>query len=173
VKRLLLLATLAALAACNSKSGGGNSIQPGSSVSMHYTLTVEGKVVDTSMGSNPLQFVQGTGQIIPGLESQLQGMTIGQKKKVTVAPENGYGNLNPQAVQKVPKTAFQNTKDMKVGSVVQGQGPNGQPFQALVKDIGAKEITLDLNHPLAGKTLDFEVEIVSVAPPQAQAIKPN
>lgn len=137
------------------------TIKKGSKVSINYTLKVDGNVVDTSEGKEPLSYTQGSGQIIPGLEKQLEGMKKGDKKNVTVTPQDGYGDRNPNSVQKVSKDAFQNTDKLKLGDVV-GGSVSGQKFQAVVTEIGEKEVTLDLNHPLAGKTLNFDVEIVGV-----------
>jgi len=144
-------------------------IDKGSKVKIHYTLTVEGSVVDSSAGGEPLEFVQGEGQIIPGLESALSLLSQGDKQKVTVAPENAYGVFHPELIQKVPKAAFGDVTGMQVGSMVRGEGPQGQ-FTAIVKEIGATEIALDLNHPLAGKTLEFDVEVVGVVSAAASKI---
>ena len=158
----ILLAALA-LTSCNKSKLGGNStvVQKGSAVKINYTLTVDGKVLDSSVGQEPLSYIQGANQIVPGLEEELQGLKAGDKKKVTVAPEKGYGIRDQSAVRKVPKTSFQNMEGLQVGSVVSGQS-NGRKFQATVAGIEAKEITLDFNHPLAGKTLNFDIEVVEV-----------
>ena len=136
-------------------------IKDGSKVSINYKLTVEGEVVDSSDGKDPLTYTQGSGQIIPGLERQLLGLKVGDKKSVVVEAKDAYGERNPNAVQKVERNAFKDVDALKVGTVVGGQ-VSGQEFQAIVAAIDPKEITLDLNHPLAGKTLNFEIEIVSV-----------
>ncbi|MBI2070937.1 MAG: peptidylprolyl isomerase [Elusimicrobia bacterium] len=159
---ILCCSAVLAAAGCQKFNLGGSAvIKKGSNVKMHYTLTVDGQVMDSSTGREPLAFVQGSGQIIPGLEAALEGLKTGEKKQVTVAPEQGYGVRDDRAIQKVPKTAFDNAAGLKVGSVVSGQAGN-RPFQAVVTAISAKEITLDLNHPLAGKTLNFAIEIVEV-----------
>lgn len=136
-------------------------IQKGSKVSIHYTLTVDGQVVDSSEGKEPLSYVHGEGQIIPGLESELANFKQGDKKNVKIPPEKGYGPYNPEAVHKVARTAFKESEGMKAGDIVSGQ-VQGQPFQAVVSEVGEKDITLNLNHPLAGKTLNFDIEVVSV-----------
>jgi len=136
-------------------------IKESSKVAINYVLKVDGKVVDSSEGGEPLNYTQGSGQIIPGLEKQLVGLKAGEKKNVAVAPAEGYGERNPDAVQKVERNAFKDAQSLNVGSVV-GGSVQGQEFQAVVVALDDKEVTLDLNHPLAGKTLDFEIEIVSV-----------
>ncbi len=138
-------------------------IEEGSTVKFHYTLTVDGAPVDSSVGKEPMSFVQGSPQIIPGLQEQMMGMMVGEKKSVDVAPEKAYGMPNPNAVQKVARTIFKDIKDLKVGSMVKGQSGN-QPIQARVIEIGKKEVTLDMNHPLAGKALHFDVEVVDIQP---------
>lgn len=136
-------------------------IANGSMVTMHYTLTVDGQVVDSSRGGTPLEYVQGGGQIIPGLEEQLEGLKTGDVKKVEVGPEKGYGPVNPDALQVVPKSAIENPGAIAVGAILDGQ-IGGQPVQATVVKVDGDNFTVDLNHPLAGKTLLFDVEIMDV-----------
>lgn len=137
-------------------------IQNGSHVTFHYTLTVDGEVIDSSAGREPLSYVHGQGQIIPGLEEQLAGLESGQKVSVTVEPEKAYGPSHPEAIQQVPRAAFRDPDQLRPGDMVSGQ-MQGQQFQARVTEVGQEFITLDLNHPLAGKTLHFDVEILEVA----------
>lgn len=153
----VLLLSLA-IAGCKK---GDNVIKKGSTVKINYTLTVDNQVVDSSTGGEPLTYVQGSGQIIPGLEEQLEGMKPTEKKHVTVSPEKGYGAQDPKAFHKVPRKAFQDGQKLKVGDIVSGDA-GGQKFQAKIAGVDKEEITLDLNHPLAGKTLNFEVEVVDV-----------
>jgi len=137
------------------------AIQNGSKVSIHYTLTVEGEVVDTSQGNPPLEYVHGQGQIIPGLEEALIGLKSGDKKNAVVAPEKGYGPRFDQAVQKIPASSFPQKDSLKVGDMVSGQ-VSGKPFQGKVVEVTDADVTLDMNHPLAGKELHFDVEVLSV-----------
>jgi FKBP-type peptidyl-prolyl cis-trans isomerase SlyD len=137
-------------------------IKDGSQVKLHYTLSVDGKVVDSSRGDEPFSYVHGKGQIVSGLEDELGGMAAGDTATAEVPPEKGYGPHRPDAVHKVAKTAFQDPDNLKQGDMVTGQA-QGKPFQATVAKVESDEITLDLNHPLAGKTLRFEVEILEVA----------
>lgn len=136
-------------------------IKEGSNVSFHYTLSVEGVELESSREKKPLTYVQGDGQIIPGLEEALEGMEKGDKKDIRIPPEKGYGLEDPDAMQKVPKSAFDDSADMKVGDRVIGQ-VGGSEFEAKIAAMDDEGITLNLNHPLAGKTLDFSVEIVEV-----------
>ena len=137
-------------------------IQQGSNVKFHYTLTVDGETLDSSREGDPLAYVHGAGNIVPGLERELEGMAAGESKNVTVAPEDGYGPHLPEACHEVPKKAFSDPSALKPGDRVSGQAQD-QEFEAVVTAVGDETISLDLNHPLAGKTLQFEVEIVEVA----------
>ncbi len=139
-------------------------------VAMDYTLTVEGKAVDTSAGRKPLEYVQGSHQIIPGLEWQLAGLHVGDEREVTVQPEDGYGAVNPAAIAEVAKAQLPKDLTPAVGSMLQGTNAQGRPFRATIRDVHPDgSVTLDMNHPLAGKTLQFKVKIVSITPPPAAA----
>lgn len=136
-------------------------IKEGSKVKFDYTLTVDGKVADTSAGRGPLEYTHGAGHIIPGLEEELTGMKVGDKKTVKVAPEKGYGKVLPETIRRVPKEAIGGAEHLKVGDMV-GASNEGHTFRAVVKEITDKEVVLDFNHPLAGKDLTFDVEIKEI-----------
>lgn len=136
-------------------------IADGSNVTFHYTLTVDGIVVDSSSGKDPLGYQQGSGQIIPGLERELVGLQAGDHTDVVVTPQDGYGAHDEEAVQTLPRTSFDNADELSVGDAINGTF-EGDQFRAVVAAIEADTITIDLNHPLAGKTLYFGVDIVSV-----------
>jgi len=140
------------------------AIQAGSMVAFDYTLTDEsGKVIDTSKGKEPMHYVHGKGQIIPGLEKELAGMTVGGEKKVTVKPEDAYGPVNPQAFQEVPKDKIP-AEALKVGAVLTATGPEGQRVPVRVHEIKENTVVMDFNHPLAGKTLLFDIKITEIKP---------
>lgn len=136
-------------------------IETGSTVKILYTLMVDGEVVSRSEQDNPLTYIQGQGQIIPGLEEELQGLQSGDKTAFVVPPERGYGAYDPEAVREFPKSAFQNPETLSQGDLISAQS-NEDSFTARVAAIRPNEVLLDLNHPLAGKTLNFEVEVVDV-----------
>ena len=140
------------------------SIEDGASVKIDYTLTVDGAVVDSSEGRGPLNYTQGRGQIIPGLEKQLSGLHVGETREVTVPPEDGYGVLDPQAFVEVSKDQLPPDLKPEVGAFLRGMSPDGRSFRARIHEIGQDAVTLNLNHPLAGKTLHFNVTVVEVAP---------
>ena len=131
-------------------------------VLMHYTLTNDqGEVLDTSQGGDPLAFLQGMGNIIPGLEKALTGKQAGDKLQVKVPPAEGYGERDERLIQQVPRRAFQGIKDIQPGMSFQAQG-NGGPMQVTVTRVMGDMVTVDGNHPLAGESLNFDVEIVEV-----------
>ena len=136
-------------------------IKKGSKVKFDYTLTVDGKVQDTSAHRGPLEYTHGAGQIIQGLEEVLEQMNVGDKKTVEIKAEKAYGPVLQEAIKRVPKEAILNSENLKVGDMV-GASNAGHTFRAVVKEISDKEITLDFNHPLAGKDLTFDVEIKEI-----------
>ena len=138
-------------------------IEPGKKVKIHYTLVVEGKVVDSSRASEPFEYEPGRGQILNGLEKAREGLAPGEKREITVGPDDGYGPLDPQAIVEIPKTNFPANGDLEVGSLVQGEGKGGQVFQGVVREVHEEDVTVDFNHPLAGKELFFDVEVLEVA----------
>ena len=131
-------------------------------VGIEYTLTDnEGQVLDTSKDREPLFYIHGVGALIPGLEEALEGKDKGHASKVSVKPEKGYGPKQDELIHQVSKTQFQNKKDIAPGMHFQADTPQGaQRF--IVTEVEGEMITLDGNHPLAGKTLHFDVEVVEV-----------
>ena len=138
-------------------------IEDGSLVHLEYTLTDDGrKLIESNKGKDPLVYTQGRGQIIHGLEKALLGMHEGETKHVTVPPEEAYGAKDPQAIIELPKERV--PPDVVVGAQLTGRNQNGQPIRALVKEIKEISVVLDFNHPLAGKTLIFDITVLSVTP---------
>ena len=141
-------------------------IKDGARVKIHYKLSVGGRLVDSSEGRDPLSYVQGAGQIVSGLEKHLAKMLQGDKTKVSVPPEEAYGNLNQDAIQVLPRDAFDHADGLEVGRMIQGVSSEGQEFSATIRSVDGDDVTLDLNHPLAGQTLVFEVEVLEVTDPE-------
>ena len=137
-------------------------IKDGDTVRIHYTGTLlDGSVFDSSDGRDPLEFVVGSGQIIPGLDVALPGMGAGDRKTVTIACDQAYGPINPALRQGVPREAIPEDIPLEVGLQLQMQTPQGQPMPVTVAEIGESEVMLDANHPLAGMDLTFDFEVVS------------
>jgi FKBP-type peptidyl-prolyl cis-trans isomerase 2 len=147
------------------------AVAAGSTVKIHYTLKVEGEIVDSSTGRDPLEYRQGEGMLVPGVEAGLEGAKPGDKKVLKIAPKDGYGEADPEMIITAPREAFSQMPDLKVGSTVRASGPDGE-FRAIVKEVEDKVVKLDLNHPLAGKTLEFDIEVVAVEPPPSTIIRP-
>src|SRR5574341_2637277 len=134
-------------------------------VSLDYTLRLEdGEVVDTSTADDraPLDFVQGQGQIIPGLEQALYGMAVGDEKEVVVEPIDGYGEHDPEAFEMVDQNIFPAEMTLEPGMSLRMRESSGQVLVGYVVDIRPEGVLLDFNHPLAGETLYFQVKIASL-----------
>lgn len=128
--------------------------------SIHYTLTNnEGKILDSSSGREPLTYIQGIGNLIPGMEEGLEGKSKGEKLSLKIGPEKGYGVKDEALTQRVPRTAF-GGQEVKVGMQFQ----TNQGGVVTVTHAGLSEITVDANHPLAGVELNFAVEIMDIRP---------
>jgi FKBP-type peptidyl-prolyl cis-trans isomerase SlyD len=138
------------------------TVQDGQIVSMDYTLHVDGEIIDASEENEPLEFLQGAGNIIPGLENALYGMSIGESKQVTVAAGEGYGELDTEAFADVPRDDFPSEIPLEEGLEIEVTDQAGNPMYARVDCFDDETVTLDFNHPLAGKTLNFEVKIVAL-----------
>ncbi len=137
--------------------------QKGNTVKVHYTGTLEdGTVFDTSKEREPLTFTIGEGKLIKGFDTAVEGMQVGETKTIHIKPEEGYGQRDERLVQAVPREAAKNIPSPHAGMMVGLQGPNGEQLQATIKEVGEKEITFDLNHPLAGKQLTFEITLEEI-----------
>ena len=135
----------------------------GDTVKIHYTGTLsDGSQFDSSAGRDPLEFELGSGQVIPGFDNAVEGMAVGDSKNVQIAPEDAYGPRHEQLIQEVPKTALPEDMKPEVGMGLQSQTPDGQIMQLTVTEVGDATITVDANHPLAGKTLNFDIELVAI-----------
>lgn len=140
-------------------------------VAIDYTLTIDGGiVVDASEQGEPLWYLHGKGNIIPGLEKQLEGLQVGDEKTVVVAPADGYGEYQKDRLHQVPKGSFPPDSSFEVGDRVMAQSPDGNGLPARISAVGAKEVTLDFNHELAGKELTFKVKVAEVRDPTKEEL---
>ena len=140
-----------------SKTAGDGKV-----VTIHYTLRDDdGDVVDSSIGGEPLEYLHGAGNIVPGLENALAGKGIGDTLKVTVAPADGYGEKQGEP-RRVPRDAIPKDADLEEGMQLFVRGPDGEPFPVWVVAVADDHVMLDANHPLAGENLHFEVEVTAV-----------
>ncbi len=138
------------------------NITKDSVASFHYTLKDDdGNTIDTSEGQEPLPYLHGAGNIVPGLERELEGKVIGDKVSVIVKPADGYGELNETLMQELPKSMFAGIDDIEAGMDFQAETDNGQQMVTVTK-VEGDTVTIDGNHPLAGKNLHFDVEVTEV-----------
>ena len=141
-------------------------------VLIHYTLTDDsGQVLDSSSGRDPLAYLHGKGNIIPGLEKALEGKQAGDKLNVAVQPAEGYGERDERLVQDVPREAFENVDEVNPGMQFQAQNEQGQARVVTVTKVADDLITIDANHPLAGANLNFDVEVTEVREPTAEELE--
>ena len=141
-----------------------SKVTNGQNVSVHYVGKLEdGTEFDSSRPrGETLDFEVGSGQMIEGFDTAVVGMTIGETKNITLAPDKAYGELDPEAVKEVPMANFDPSFEPVVGHTVMGQNELGQRLMAKIEAITDDTVTLDFNHPLAGKSLNFEIELVSI-----------
>ncbi len=141
-------------------------------VSMHYKLTDDdANVLDSSEGSEPLAYLHGAGNIIPGLEKALVGKVEGDSLQVRIEPAEGYGEIVPELIETVDIAAFQGVDSVEPGMAFEAQAPDGSVQRILVKAVEGNDVTIDANHPLAGVTLNFDIEIVGVREATAEEIE--
>lgn len=160
---LLLLAIVLYSPLANAENGDKDkmSISSGKKVSLEYSLSTDGEQLESNKGKDPLVYTHGKQEIIPGLESALDGLATGDTKQVTVKPEDGYGAINDQAfvevkLEQIPEEA------RKVGANLMTKAQDGSPLRARVKELKGEMVILDFNHPLAGKTLTFDVKVLNI-----------
>ena len=138
-------------------------IGDGMVVALHYTLTDDsGDQIESSKGKEPLHYLHGAGNIVPGLEAALVGKTAGATVSVTVAPEDGYGVRDERGVLDVPRTQFPEDAPLEMGVQFGVKGPDEQMYPVWITAVGDEVVTVDLNHPMAGMQLHFEVEVETV-----------
>lgn len=136
-------------------------IKNGDLVKVHYTgKLLDGQVFDSSVDKTPLEFTMGQGRLIEGFEKGMTGMILGEKKSITIDPSQAYGEVRPELIVTVPKENV--PQDIEVGKTLQAVGPEGRPVIFVVKEVKEDTVVVDSNHPLAGQTLIFDVEVVDI-----------
>ena len=148
------------------------SIKDNSAVSFHYSLTDdEGQQLDSSAGKEPLAYLHGAGNIIPGLENALTGKAVGDSMSVAVSAAEGYGEVQQELIQDVPRTSFQGVEQIEVGMQFEAQTGQGGTVPVTVTAVTDETVTVDGNHPLAGKNLNFDVSIEAVRDATAEELE--
>lgn len=140
-------------------------------VTMDYTLTVNGEILDSSEGTEPLEFLQGHQNIVPGLERELYGMKIGESKQITVEPEDGYGLVDKDAFLEISRDEFPEDIPLEAGVELDLRDDDGEVMSATITSVEGDVVLLDLNHPLAGETLHFEVKITGLRLPTEEELE--
>lgn len=147
------------------------AIESGKVVTIHYTLKdVDGNLLESTDGNDPLAYLHGHHNIIPGLETALTGKAEGDTVSVLVAPEEGYGPRVPELIQEVPRSAFEGVDDIAPGMAFHAGTDDGSSHRVVVTEVTAETVTVDGNHPLAGQSLNFDVKVVSVREAQEEEI---
>ncbi|MEY2980039.1 MAG: FKBP-type peptidyl-prolyl cis-trans isomerase [Planctomycetota bacterium] len=143
---------------------GSQRVQSGKVVTVHYRLTLDGvdEVVDSTEGDEPMAYLHGADNIVPGLEAALEGLGVGETITVTLAPEDAYGEREPDAIQEIPHDAFPDDLEVEVGMQLTAEDEDGELTPLYVRAIAEDHVVVDTNHPLAGETLRYEVTIVGV-----------
>ncbi len=131
-------------------------------ISMDYELSVEGEVVDYSEADDPIEFIQGYENIIPGLEKAIEGLSLGDSKEVLVKAAEAYGEYDPEGFVEVPKSEFPEDIPLEVGLEISVTNDDGEEMAAFIEEVSLETITLNFNHPLAGKDLNFKIKIVGI-----------
>jgi FKBP-type peptidyl-prolyl cis-trans isomerase SlyD len=138
------------------------AIEINQTVKMKFQVRIDGEIVDGTSGNKPFEFVFGTGQVIAGLEKRMKNMKLGDQERFLVPAADAYGEYNKDAIQVMPIEEFAAIEELKVGMQLQGEDENDQPIQVIVKEISDTEIVIDYNHPLAGKDLEYIIQIESL-----------
>ncbi len=139
-------------------------------IAIDYTLTVGDEVVDSSEGREPLEFLQGAGNIILGLEREMLNMAIGESKKVTVSPAEGYGEIDNEAFMEIPTNQFPENVPVEVGTELEVKNEEGEPAYVRIDKVENNIALLNFNHPLAGKELNFDVKVISIREPSEEEL---
>ncbi|MBT8460502.1 MAG: peptidylprolyl isomerase [Boseongicola sp.] len=135
----------------------------GDTVRIHYTGTLaDGSTFDSSEGRDPLEFKLGTGQVIAGFDAAVDGMSKGQSKTVDIPADQAYGAHNPEALQSFPRNKIPDNVPLEIGTKLQLQSSQGHPVMVTVSEVSDDAVILDANHPLAGKDLTFQIELVEI-----------
>jgi FKBP-type peptidyl-prolyl cis-trans isomerase SlyD len=159
----VLVMTSAAMAEAQ-KRGAKPTVSNGKQVSLEYTLKLEDKaVLESNVGKEPITYTQGAHEIVPGLEQAMEGLAVGDQKHVVVKPADGYGPVDPKAFQEVKKAQIPETA-WKVGTQLEAKGADGESMFPRVTEVKSDTVVLDFNHPLAGKTLYFDVKVLDIKP---------
>lgn len=162
IRKLFSFLVLCFCVSASSLAGADLVVAPGKQVSISYVLSINSEAVESTQGKEPLTFVVGSKSVIPGLENQLMGMSVGQQKKIIIGADEAYGPVDPNAFKEVPRSAMPQDTELKPGVVVEAEDPQGGSFPGVVWEVKTDSVVLNFNHPLAGQTLEFDVQILDI-----------
>ncbi|UCH60055.1 MAG: peptidylprolyl isomerase [Anaerolineales bacterium] len=145
-----------------SETGQPTSVEDDVVVTLDYTLTVDGEIIDTSEEDGPIQFIQGSGHIVAGLERAIYGMQMGESKEFTISAADGYGEEDPEAIADIPRSEFPPEIPLEPGVELQLTDKEGDELEAYIVSVDKGVVRLNFNHPLAGKELHFSVEVTDL-----------
>ncbi|MBI1258467.1 MAG: peptidylprolyl isomerase [Chloroflexi bacterium] len=146
-------------------------ITDGLVVSLNYILTVDGETLAQTDADDPMEYLHGAEEILPGLERALDGKQVGDKFSVTLQPEDAYGDYDDEDVEEIDRADIPNVDELDIGMVVEVEDEDGYAYMAQVREIGDKVVTLDFNPPLAGKTLTYDVEVMAIREATAEELE--
>lgn len=149
----------------------GETIADGVVVSLSYTLEVDGEVIAETEAGDPMEYLHGAENIVPGLEAALAGKRVGDKLSVTLAPDDAYGEYDPEDIDEIERGDLEHLTEIEVGMAIEVQDEEGDIYVAFIREISDKMITLDFNPPLAGKTLTYNVEVLETRPATEEEIQ--
>ena len=159
----LFLLTATILIGINSSvSAATTKIETGKKVSLSYKLLVEGELIESADAKQPFSYTHGQRQIVPGLEKNLTGLKVGDKKTIKVPPQEAYGQMDLKQFLEFDKKKLPKDIPMKVGTMVEARSPKGEVRLVKIKEIKDKTVVLDFNHPLSGKELEFQIEVLKI-----------
>jgi FKBP-type peptidyl-prolyl cis-trans isomerase SlpA len=141
------------------------TIGPGTQVTLHFALELEdGSVVDSNFDAEPVTFVMGDGNLLPGFEEALLGLQAGDEKSFVITPEKGFGGYNPENIQEFPRDQFPDDVELTEGLVLSFADAQNNEMPGVVQEFDERTVTVDFNHPLAGRDIEFSVRIIDVNP---------
>ena len=150
----------------NAESQSSPTVRAGKQVSFEYTLRLDDQeVLDSNVNGEPISYLHGLQQLMPGLEKGLEGLGVGESKKIIVQPEDGYGPIDEHAFMEADRARIPQ-ESLHVGAIVEGRDSTGRPLYPRIKEIRETEVILDYNHPLAGKVLYFDVRVLDIKKPE-------
>ncbi len=162
ILKFFCLCVLFTIASSVSIQAAELTVKAGRKVTLNYVLSVDGKIINSSVKKQPLQYIHGTQSILPALAKQLEGLHVGDEKSITLEPKDAFGIVDPSAYQEIPKSSLPKNLLPKMGMVLEMKGSDGRAYPAIIAQVRKDTIILDFNHPLAGKRLNYLVKILAI-----------